>query len=132
MAEQPKRINKCSICHEPGHNKAKCKMAEAKPVETKPKVEQSVWVVMAGGSTKDWKQDNYPLSVCASLRDVADAINERIEFYMKEEVLDEDDKRRKVPVFVPKEIEAMIKKEKFNHLVQIVNIKADPDEEKDS
>lgn len=131
-----KRIYKCSLCQEAGHNKAKCPSAkkETEPqIETKPEVqvEQKYWIVMHGGTSKDWRLSNEVLALCATLEDAADAINERVKLYIEHEAHDEDDNRREIPVFTADGIKKMIDSDKYSNLIQITNIKADPEEEED-
>jgi hypothetical protein len=130
-----KTSHKCSKCKKTGHNSRTCptQMAEEK-VETKPipQPEQKVYIVLHGGASKDWNLPNEVLAVCATLEDAADAINERIKFYMEEETHDEEDNMRKTPTFTAEDIKNRIDADKFSSLIQIVNIKADPEEEEDN
>lgn len=50
MADKPKRVYKCSVCQEPGHNKAKCPTLKAekaapKAVEEKPQMLPTIYEI---------------------------------------------------------------------------------------
>ena len=122
MSEPEKRKVTCSVCKQAGHTKRTCAKKEPEPIYQEIKVEQvaesePLYILLESGILGFTEYLPRVAEICSTPQDVVNAVNERIEEYMKRTMSGED---CDIPTVTLETIEERIQQKKI--IVKIISL----------
>lgn len=91
----------------------------------------NLYIVLEGGSTKDWTIDNHVYKICKTLEEAVEVMNARVDAYVTDYCLLEENPGREIPRVTVAKMQERIAKSSRGELVFGVNVVDTPEDDEE-